>query len=111
MGPSNLGILTIAPQIEVIRIILPRRLHASLGIVDYQLLTGLDLLPALLAIDLGPSLANQYPGGSVLVDLDPVKPTLLELDCGNRSLYQEAIRTSQTYNQISLMNLKASSAI
>ncbi len=90
---------------------MPGWLHASLGIIDHQLLTRFDLLPASLALDLGSSLANQHPGGSILVDLDPVKPTLLELDCGNRSLYQEAIRTSQPYDQIALVNPKASSAI
>ena len=89
----------------------PRRLHASLGIIDDQLLTRLHFLSASLTFDLGSSLANQHPGGSILVDLDPVKPILLELDCGNRGLYQEAIRTSEPYDQIALVNLKASSAI
>ncbi len=89
----------------------PSRLHASLGIIDHQLLTRFHLLLASLAFDLGSSLANQHPGGSILVDLDPVKPTFLELDGGNRGFYQEVIRTSEPCNQIPLVNLEAGSAI
>ena len=90
---------------------MPRRLNASFGIIDHQLLTRLHFLSASLAFDLGSSLANQHPGGSILVHLDPVEPTFLELDRSNRGLYQEAIRTSQPHNQIPLVNLEAGSAI
>ncbi len=111
MGPNHLGISAIAPQIEIILVLVPSRLHASLGIVDHQLLTRLDFLPASLAFDLGSSLANQHPRGSVLVNLDPVEPTLLKLDRGNRGLYQEVIRTSEPCDQIPLVNLEGGSAI
>ena len=111
MGPNNLGIFAIAPKVKIIRSKFPCRLHPSLGVIDHELLAGLYFLSTSLAFDLGASLTNQHPGGSILIDLDSVEPTFLELDRGNRSLYQEAIRTSEPYDQISLVNLKAGSAI
>ncbi len=111
MGPNNLGIFAIAPKVKIIQNKFPCGLYPSLGVIDHELLAGLYFLPTSLAFDLGASLTNQHPGGSILIDLDSVEPTLLELDRGNRGLYQEAIRTSEPYDQIPLVNLKAGSAI
>ena len=111
MGPNNLCVSAIAPQIEGIRIMVPSWLHPSSCIIDHELLTRFYSLSASLAFDLGPSLANQQPGGSVPVDLNPVKPTFLELDPGNRCPYRKAIRTSEPYDQVPLVNLEGGSAI
>ena len=67
MGPNNLCVSAIAPQIEGIRIMVPSWLHSSSFLIDHELLTRFYSLPASLAFDLGPSLANQQPGGWCLI--------------------------------------------